>query len=306
MAGRAQAWWWRYWFAPVPAARMAVFSRIVHLTVLFTVFRTDRWVADHAFAPRPFWQPVAVARWIGLPAPTPATMTLLQWVLGASAVVAIVGVGSVAVRRLVNLVVACSYLTWILWAFSFSKVDHDRLTIIVALFVVAAVPGVGVGPSRDAAWGLRTVQVVFVLSYPLSAISKLRKSGLGWMSSAVFARAIVRRGTEFGDWLVARPDLLRAGQWAFITFEFLAVLALRPRGRIRNSVLVGVVLLHLFTFAAVTIHFLPHTICLTAFLPLERLHPTWRRSNPSDSGQPIPRSDAGDTARNEQVGVGAG
>ncbi len=280
----AQTWWHGYWFGAVPAARMAVFSRIVHLTVLFTVFRTDRWVADHAFAPRPFWQPVAVARWTGLPAPTPGTMALLQWVIALSALVAIVGVGTVAWRRAVNLVVACSYLTWIVWAFSFSKVDHDRLTIIVALFVVTAVPGVGRGPDRLAGWGLRTVQIAFLLAYPLSAISKLRKSGLGWVSSAVFARAIVRRGSVFGDWFADRPNLLRAGQAMFITFEFLAVFALRRTGRLRVAVLIGVVLLHLFTFAAVGIHFLPHTICITSFLPLERLHPRWR----ADHRDPVP------------------
>lgn len=266
----------RYWFPALPAARLAVFSRIIHLTVLLTVFRFDRWVADHAFAPRPFWQPVAVARWVGLPAPTPGTMALLQWVIGVSAVVAIIGVGPIVWRRAVNLVVACSYLTWVVWAFSFSKVDHDRLTIVVALFVLAIVPGVGRGPDRLAGWALRTVQVAFVLAYPLSAFTKLRKSGIGWISSAVFARAIVRRGSEFGDWFADRPSLLRAGQAAFITFEFLAVFALRRTGRLRVIVLVGVVALHLFTYAAVGIHFLPHTICITAFLPLERLHPRWR------------------------------
>jgi hypothetical protein len=279
-------WWNGYWFESVPAERVAVFSRIIHVVVLFTVFRTDRWVAQHAYAPEEFYQPVAIARLVGLPAPDPGTMTALQWVLGVSAVVAIVGVGSLAWRRFVNLVVACSYLTWILWAFSFAKVDHDRLTIIVTLFVLAIVPGVGHGRDRLAGWGLRTVQVVFILAYPLSAIAKLRRSGLDWISSAVFARAIVRRGSVVGDWFVERPQLLRAGQAAFIAFEFLAVLALRRAGRIRSAVLVGIVLLHLFTYMAVGIHFLPHTICITAFLPLERLHPRWRAERHAEAEPP--------------------
>ncbi len=284
--------WDGYWFGPVPAERVAVFSRIIHLVVLFTVFRTDRWVAQHAYAPEEFYQPVAIGRLIGLPAPDPGTMTALQWVLGVAAVTAIVGVGSLAWRRFVNLVVACSYLTWILWAFSFAKVDHDRLTIIVALFVVAIVPGVGRGPDRLAGWGLRTVQVVFVLAYPLSAIAKLRRSGLDWISSAVFARAIVRRGSSFGDWFVERPGLLRAGQAAFIAFEFVAVLALRRAGRIRSAVLVGIVALHLFTYLSVGIHFLPHTICITSFLPLERLHPRWRAERAARTDDEPMRVDA--------------
>jgi hypothetical protein len=35
--------------------------------------------------------------------------------------------------------------------------------------------------------------------------------------------------------------------------------------------LVAVVAFHLVTFATVTIIFLPHVVCLAAFLPLERL-----------------------------------
>ena len=265
--------WRTYWFEGLPAERMAVFSRIVHLTVLFTVFRTDRWVVDHGWAPRVFWQPVGLARAIGLPAPTPTTMAILQVVLAVSTAAAIVGVRP---RRLVNGTVAGAYVVWSLWAFSFSKVDHDRLTILVALLVVTIVPGTGRGRDPMVGWGLRTVQLVFVLAYPLSAIAKLRKSGTAWMSSAVFARAIVRRGSSFGDWFLAYPAVLRAGQWAFITFELSAVLALRRRGVLRDAVLVGIVSLHLFTYLTIGIHFLPHTICITAFLPLERLHPEVR------------------------------
>jgi hypothetical protein len=269
------AGWRRFWFPAVPAERLAVFSRIVNLVVLWTVFRADAFVADKAWAPVEYYQPVWLARTSGLPAPTETTMWLLRVVILVSAVAAIAGVGP---RRLVNGVVATSYLLFFLWAFSYAKVDHDQLTILVALFVLTAVPGTGRGQDPVAGWALRTVQVVFVLAYPLSAISKLRASGVGWMSSAVFARAIVRRGSPIGDWFADRPSLLVTGQWAFITFEFLAVFALVHQRAVRAAVLVGIVLLHVFTWLTIGIHFLPHTICITAFLPLERLHPSWWRS----------------------------
>ena len=269
-----RAAWDRYWFAGLPAERLAVFSRIVHVVVLYTVFHTDRVVADKVWAPEAFYQPTGMARLLQLPAPTHLTMDLLQAVILGSALLAIAGVGP---RRLVNGTVACSYLVFFLWGFGYAKVDHDQLTIIVALFVLAAVPGEGRGRDPMVGWALRTIQVAFVLAYPLSAISKLRKSGFDWMSSAVFARAIVRRGSPIGDWFVGQPTLLRIGQWTFIAFELLAVLALRPRGRVRDLVLAGVVLLHLFTWLTIGISFLPHTVCITAFFPLERLHPSrWR------------------------------
>lgn len=277
--GGAREWWKAQWFAPLPRERLAVFSRIVHLTVLFTVLCTDRWVADHAWAPREFWQPVGLARLLGIPAPVPSTMTALQVVIGISAAAAIAGVGP---RRLVNAVVAGAYTWWLVWAFSFSKVDHDRLTVVVALVVLAIVPGTGRGRDPLAGWALRTVQIVFLLAYPLSALAKLRASGTAWMSSAVFARAIVRRGSSFGDWFVTRPGLLQFGQWLFISFEMAAVAGLSRRRMVRGAVLAGIVLLHLFTYAAIGISFLPHTVCITAFLPLERLHPEVRRRRRGD------------------------
>lgn len=275
-----RTWWSRQWFAPVPGERLAVFSRIVHLTVLYTVFVTDRWAADHAWAPRAFWQPVALARWLSIPAPEPSTMSALQIVLAVSAVAAIAGFGP---RRMVNAVVAGAYGWWLVWAFSFSKVDHDRLTIVVALAVLVIVPGTTRGPDPLARWALRTVQIVFVLAYPLSALAKIERSGLAWMSSAVFARAIVRRGSSLGDWFVTRPGLLQVGQWMFITFEVVAVAALVRRARLRTAVLAGIVALHAFTYLTIGISFLPHTICIAAFLPLERLHPGWRRGERTDS-----------------------
>lgn len=278
LSGPVRSAWQRYWFEGLPAERLAVFSRIVHATVLYTVFFTDRVVADKVWAPTAFYHPTWLGRVLHLPAPTSTTMALVQGTLLVSAVAAIAGVGP---RRAVNATVAGAYLVFLLWAFGYSKVDHDQLTIVVALLVLVAVPGAGRGRDPMAGWALRTVQVAFLLAYPLSAISKLRRSGFDWMSSAVFARAIVRRGSSVGDWFAAQPALLRAGQWVFIGFEVAAVLALRPSGRTREVVLAGIVLLHLFTWATIGISFLPHTVCITAFLPLERLHPAVRRAPPA-------------------------
>jgi hypothetical protein len=171
-----------------------------------------------------------------------------------------------------------SYLVWLLWAFSWSKVDHDRLTIMVALGVLALTPRAGPAVERMNGWALRLVQVVFVLAYPFSAWAKIRFGGWGWMDSATFARAIVRRGSSIGDWLLPYPGLLVTAQWAFIAFEVAAVVLLFPSAprRLRNAALIGVLLLHVMTFAMIGISFLPHTICLTAFLPLEILSRRWR------------------------------
>jgi hypothetical protein len=158
-----------------------------------------------------------------------------------------------------------------LWAFSYGKVDHDRLTITVALAVLALTPRRGPGVEAWTGWALRVVQVVFALAYPFSALVKLRTAGWDWANSAVFTRAIVRRGTDVGDLLVDSPWLLRAGQWAFLAFEVFGIVLLCRNTMLRAVALTGVLLLHAFTYATIGISFLPHTICIVAFFPLERL-----------------------------------
>lgn len=267
--------WDRYWFTPVPVERVDVFARIIAVTVVFTVLVTDRWAATHGAAPDAFYRPVLLARLLSLPAPTERTMDLLV------ALVVVAGVWAFTRRapRLAFAVLGASYLVWLLWAFSWSKVDHDRLTIMVALLVLALTPRAGPLVRRWSGWALRTVQVVFVLAYPFSAYSKIRFGGWEWMNSATFARAIVRRGTFLGDWFLEPPGLLVLAQWSFVVFEVATVILLFPDAprRLRNLALVGVVLLHGMTFALIGISFLPHTICLAAFFPLERLSRRWRR-----------------------------
>ncbi len=271
---RVRRWWDEYWFDPVPVARVDVFARIIAVTAAFTVVVTDRWALDHRFAPSEFYRPIALARVLGLPAPTPTTMSLLvPAVLAAS-----VWVFTRRAPRAAGAALFLTYGVWLLWAFSWSKVDHDRLTIMVALGVLAVTPRTGAAVERLGGWALRTVQVVFVLAYPFSAWSKIRFGGWGWMNSATFARAIVRRGSFVGDWFLHVPGLLVLAQWSFIAFEVAAVVLLFPKAprNLRTIALVGVVLLHAMTFLMIGISFLPHTVCLAAFFPLERLSRQWR------------------------------
>lgn len=277
-AGRFSTWWEAYWYEPIDRTRLRYFARIIYATVLFTVWVIDRWAVAHETAPRLFWQPVWIARVLSIPPPTPTTMTILRVLLTVSAVAAFVlarpsdSSVSRTMARIANISVFVGFCLWVIWAFSWSKVDHDKLTIVVALAALAVVPAVGRSVAdRNVGWVLRTVQVVFVLAYPMSAIAKIQKSGWLWANQATFARAIIRRGTELGKPLAAHGELLRVGQWGFIAFEMVSILALSRNPKIRRFILPGFFFLHFFTWLAIGIHFLPHTICLTAFLPLERL-----------------------------------
>ncbi len=290
---RLKVWWQGYWFEPMPVARLDVFAGIVFVTVAFSLIFPDHWVADHAIVPESFYQPVSLARLVHLPAPTETTMTWLRWLTVAACGVALPR----RAPRITSGIVFVGSTVWLLWAFSYGKVDHDRLTITVALLALTLTPRRGPAVEAATGWALRLVQVVFALAYPFSAIVKLRTAGFEWANSAVFTRAIVRRGTELGDWLVRSPWLLRTGQWAFLAFELFGVVLLCRNTKLRAVALTGVVLLHAFTYATIGISFLPHTICITAFLPLERLTRTyWSRSYRSNTRAALSRKNLGQTS----------
>jgi hypothetical protein len=268
------SWWRGYWFEPMPVARLDWVARVVLVTVAFVLVLPDHWVADHTSVPGSWYSPVLLGRLVNLGAPDSTALALVRIITLLACAVGLTR----RAPRLTSAVVLVGFTTWLLWAFSYGKVDHDRLTIVVALFVLAITPRVGRAVKQHTGWAIRVVQVVFALSYPLSAISKIRRGGWDWANSAVFTRAIVRRGSDLGDLLLEAPWLLRIGQWAFISFELFAIVLLVRNRRLRAIALVGVLGLHLFTFATIGISFLPHTVCIVAFFPMERLSRRWRQS----------------------------
>jgi hypothetical protein len=211
-----------------------------------------------------------------LPAPTLSSTTALAWVLALGAVVAATGWRP----RLTGTVVATLYLLWMLAAMSYGKVDHDRLTFLVAL---AVLPSFGTARFTDrrsspaAGWALRCIQIAAVLTYFYAAWAKIRFGGWDWPTGAVLERALLRRSTGLSHWMINRPELLIPMQFAMIGFELSSPAILLARtDRARTMVFAGLISFHLAVFAGVTIIFLPHCVALCAFLPLERVPAFYR------------------------------
>jgi hypothetical protein len=61
---------------------------------------------------------------------------------------------------------------------------------------------------------------------------------------------------------------------------------LLKRGRIGRAFLLLAFSFHLVTYASITIIFLPHVMCLLAFLPLERLDPAAWLSSRREASAP--------------------
>ena len=256
---------------PLPRARVAWLRTILYSFLFVDVLITTAWVARHAAVPGELYRPLLIGRVLFLPTPGPVFVPVMEILLLGCAAVALTG----RLPRAAGAAVAILYLEWMLIAFSYGKVDHDRVAFLIALAVLPTVGRASVrDETQDAAsgWAIRAIQVAVVLTYLLSAFAKFRFGGLDWVTGTTLARAVVRRGTMFGDLLSEVPLLLTATQWLLIGFELAAPLLLW-NGRIGRWMLAACLAFHAATFASITIIFLPHVICLLSFVPLERIAP---------------------------------
>jgi hypothetical protein len=225
-----------------------------------------------------------MARLLHLPTPTRLGVDILEVVLLVAAATAFVAVLTRATRlvRMAGAAVFVLYLWWMLIAMSYGKVDHDRFAFLVLLGVLPTVGAADLGDRRrslQAGWAVRMTQVAVVATYFLAAWGKLRFGGWNWATGATLTRAVLRRGTDLGQWTLDHPGVLRGLQWGLLLLELAApILLFVRRDRIRYTIVAALIAFHVITYLAISIIFLPHVVALMAFLPLERLG---RRHAPS-------------------------
>jgi hypothetical protein len=259
----------RWLFAPVPRSRVAIFRTLVYLFVIADLCYFTPWVRAHTDVPTELYRPLLVGRLLPLPTPTPAVVWTVFWALIVAAAVAATG----RLPRLAGWTVFALYFEWMVIAMSYGKVDHDRFAFLVAL---AALPTAGPARHRDrtpterGGWALRVTQIAVVATYFLASWAKLRIGGIGWLTGATLAQAIVRRGTWLTDLLVDTPGLLVAAQFGIVGFELLSPLIFVTRGRWRYATVAFFYAFHVVTILTITISFAPHLVALTSFLPLEK------------------------------------
>lgn len=258
-------------FEPLPRGRIAALRTILYLWVFVDVFLTTSWVMDHNGVPTELYQPLWLGRWLPLPEPTPLVITFVQVGLLVCAAVGATG----RLPRLAGTGVFLFYMEWMFIAMSYGKVDHDRVSILIAYAVLPTVGAARWGDrSEDEAsgWAIRFIQIGVVATYFLSTFAKLRFGGPGWVNGATLMRAVLRRGTAIGDLFVQAPWVLHISQWLIVAFELLTPLMLL-RNRLGYAFVVAAFLFHAMTFATISIIFLPQVMCLLSFLPLERIEP---------------------------------
>ena len=202
---------------PAPLGRIAALRTVAYLFVPVDVLLTTPWVVQHAQVPGELYEPLLLGRLLHLPTPG-GWVELLRWLLVASALVAATG----RLPRALGTVVAVLYLEWMVVAFSYGKVDHDRVGFLVLL---AVLPTVGAAryrdrtPSEAAGWAISMTTLAVVATYFLSAFAKLRFGGLDWVNGATLTRAVVRRGTPLSTPLLDHAWVLHAFQYVLIGIE---------------------------------------------------------------------------------------
>ncbi|MDQ3953674.1 MAG: HTTM domain-containing protein [Actinomycetota bacterium] len=272
-----------WWLSPLPRRRVAWLRVLVYGFIFVDVFWLLPWVSDNGLVPPSQYHPLMIGRLLPLPTPTPLVVEVVKYSMLACAAVAASG----RFVRLAGALVFGLYLEWMLIAFSYGKVDHDRVAFLVAL---AVLPTVGKVSWRDttsdekAAWAIRCIQLAVVATYFLSAWAKIRFGGIDWVNGATLLRAVLRRGTDLADPLIEVPWVLRVGQWLIVTFELTSPLML-SRGWIGRFYLGSAFLFHAITFATIQIVFWPHVLCLLAFFPLEGLRTKRRLVTMTRQGQ---------------------
>lgn len=259
-----------WWFRPEPVARLAVLRTLVYLYVPLDLYIRTASVVPHAYGSPDLYKPVDLLSLLHQPAPTPWFAQTLRAVIIATSLLAAAGIKP----RTLGIVVAVAYTDWACLNMSYGKVDHDHLAIIVA---VAVLPTVGslrwrsADSSEAAGWALRCIEIAVVATYFLAACAKMRFGGWHWANGAIFAWAVVRRGTPLARPLLHHPTVLLLAQWGLLLIEASTPAMLFVRQRWRTLAVITLLMFHLTTWLAITINFAPLVVCLLAFLPLERL-----------------------------------
>jgi hypothetical protein len=258
-----------WWFTPMPLGRVAALRVIVYLFAWLDVFAYSPHVTNRVYA-RNAYRPLAVDRVLHLPVPTHTWAVIVQIALPCFATAAATG----RAPRFLGAVTFFLYFDWIVMGDSYGYVPHDRFAFLVALAVMPTVGSARRGDpttSERAGWALRCIQVAVVATYALAPWAKFRFGTFNWANGAVLTWALLRRGTAFGTFFLRAPWLLHLTQWGALCAELSSPIVLFLRGKALYVAVAAMLMFHLLSEAAITISFLPHVLCVLAFLPLERL-----------------------------------
>ncbi len=306
--------WSRFWFTPLPAARVGLLRIWLFGFVFFDVLLRKEVSVAMADTPRLFWHPVG-ATWaldqIGIGPPNAWQIRTVQVVLLLAACAASIGYR----YRLAAPVAALGYLYWQCLGQSWGEMKHARVTLVLGLLFLCTVAAserrsvdsirrrvrlakgsatvqprpAPTEPSANAAWAVRAIQVSLAILYFLSGYSKLRSIGIDWMWGNTLRQAIQDKAssgetTALGFWVLDHG-------WILVMFQVISLLwelcfPLIFLRRFRYPVIIVGLLFNIGLWTTVKIEFFGVLACFAAFLPLDEWEQAVRRRWAARRGGP--------------------
>jgi hypothetical protein len=276
--------WQAFWFPAVPVRRLAVFRIVMTTYAFFDIWLVSGFISRYSRVDDEFYNALVLLQ--PFPRLGPALTSAVHAVLVVSMALALVG----CFTRTALWIAAPLYLWWWGTYYSFGAVHHGRITVVVALFVLAVAPSGGAysvdswlarrraarlgapasaaGRDELAGWALRVMMVLVVGAYLLAAYSKLRVTGPGWVKGGALEAVMIKNGTPAAMLLVRHLWLVYAMAALTLVLEGTAWL-LFFRGRIRDAYVVAAVLFHIGTLLVLNISFLGLVAAYLAFYDLE-------------------------------------
>jgi hypothetical protein len=232
--------WNRFWFAPDAARNLAIARVLAAGTALWVLLSRER--AAVSGIGTPFWAAVEPStRWRFLLFPGHAGLERALVIVTAILLCgALFGIGARACAFAAGLLLYhIAPLESIIW--TASPVARGLTLPTLALLVCGMTPSAdatvfGRGPSERSwryGWPLRLLQLWLAGVYVISALGKLRVSGLAWTSASNLSHwfrlatqnPLVAVHTLLGTWMAAHPLLTGAAGIGTLAFEWGMILA---------------------------------------------------------------------------------
>lgn len=281
--------WDAYWFAPTAPTNLAIARAVFFglLSLLYLPYDFSGWAEVDAV----FWMPTWSFAVLRLPVLDAGTLRVLQAIWKVALACACLGLATRA--SITTVFVLGFYLLGL--PHCFGKVHHyDSMLIFVFAILALARPGDAYSvdrfivrrrdprpilPSGAYTWPVRAIWVVLACVFFGAGISKLRASGLAWITSDNLAIVLVQAQYFFGNavplttaglTLAATPMVSRVLAAAAVAGEVGYPLALVSR-RARMVLVPGMLLMQLAIRVLLGPTFFPMMACNVFWVPWDRV-----------------------------------
>ncbi|HEX7019379.1 MAG TPA: DCC1-like thiol-disulfide oxidoreductase family protein [Gemmatimonadaceae bacterium] len=229
---RAVSWWQHYWFEPAPPTTLAVSRIILCAGLLFTYWQAD--FSGWAAVSPGFWEPVWLFKVLDLGVLRAAGLRAIEIAFRVALVLALVGLFT---RAALAVLAVLSFYYFGL-QHNFGHIYHFDALVAFTLTILA-LSRAGDAWSLDAwirdvrmrrldrrerpahgeyTWVVKAVWLAMALVFFAAGTSKLRRSGIDWITSDTLALFLTRAHYHVSDadplvpwglWIAQHPSLVR-------------------------------------------------------------------------------------------------